>query len=354
MKGTRAMTNTLRFLASSSLVIPPPPPASPRRGVGLAPLFCIAVILSSALVTGGCVSSDPGDFGSSEPVVSSAPEWRFQPHSWERLQAIEDWLLGSGPDLYPGLAMEAELLLAEGRLRFARSEMSITSEAVVANRLSSAERGFRRVLECALSDPALHRRARAGLDDVRDLRQDPGGPALTGLIPRSGWGARTPDQSNLTANRARYSRITVHHTAMSTSNLGRGSAAEAAQAVQGIQRQHMSGRGYGDIGYHFVIDPSGRTYAARSLAWQGAHARGSNNVGNIGICLLGNFEAERPTSRALDALNSLIEELRGRYHVSRTQIYGHRDFTATACPGRHLMTWVQRYKSGLLAASAPR
>jgi hypothetical protein len=341
MKGTRAMTNTLRFPLLSFSVIPL--------------LGCLLLgPLLAALLGGGCVSPGPSDPDRPDSTFSSDADWRYERLSWEKLEAVEDWLSGPGPDRDPALAMEAELVLAEGRLHFARLEQSSALEAVITRRLSTAERGFQRVLDGALSDPSFRRRARAGLDQIRVLRADPGPVALPGVIPRSGWGARAPDPSNLTSNRTRWSRITVHHTALPTSTLGHRTSAETGQAVKGIQRQHMSDRGFGDIGYHFVIDPVGRVFAARSLAWQGAHARGSNNVSNIGVCLLGNFEAERPTSPALQSLGSLLDQLRERHHIPRTEVFGHCDFTATICPGRHLMNWVHRYKGGLAAASLRR
>jgi len=35
-----------------------------------------------------------------------------------------------------------------------------------------------------------------------------------------------------------------------------------------IQRDHMDAKGWGDIGYHFRIDPSGRVLEGRELLWQ--------------------------------------------------------------------------------------
>ena len=113
----------------------------------------------------------------------------------------------------------------------------------------------------------------------------------------------------------------------------------------------MNQRGFGDIGYHYLIDPAGRVWAGRSLDYQGAHARGSNNIANIGICLLGNFDDERPRPTALRSLASLLGALRERHDIPAFRVYGHCDFCVTACPGRHLSSWVGRYKGGLLSAS---
>jgi N-acetyl-anhydromuramyl-L-alanine amidase AmpD len=102
--------------------------------------------------------------------------------------------------------------------------------------------------------------------------------------------------------------------------------------------------GYGDIGYHFVIDPYGRVLEGRELAYKGAHAYGDNNIGNIGICLIGNFDKEKPTKAALESLQRVIEHLRKTYSIAKSRVYGHRELKPTECPGDNLMKWLQNYR----------
>ena len=101
---------------------------------------------------------------------------------------------------------------------------------------------------------------------------------------------------------------------------------------------------WGDLGYHFLIDPSGRVLEGRELTWQGAHARGKNNERNIGICVMGDFSRERPTAAALETLEELLDLLRARYSIPRNQVFGHRDFVVTECPGARLDPWVEAYR----------
>ena len=318
---------------------------------GLRSLLSVLLLVMSTVAceSGPRLKPEPPDPG----TISTS--WRSEPHSWSRLQAIEEWLLGPGPGANPALAVEAELLLAEGRLRFARSEAGTIPASAMAMRLNAAGGGFRRVLANPGADRSFADRARRGLASVQELQGvapvEAGLPGLPGLASRAAWGARSPDRSNLTVNRNPWTRLTVHHTAMHSSTLGRVSPGEIGQAIQGIQRQHMVDRGFGDIGYHFLVDPRGGIWAGRDLTYQGAHALGSNNIANLGICLLGNFEDERPTAAALSALERLVNDLRERYGIPRNRVYGHRDFTSTACPGRNLMAWVRRYKGNLEAAA---
>jgi poly(3-hydroxybutyrate) depolymerase len=156
---------------------------------------------------------------------------------------------------------------------------------------------------------------------------------------------------------AAWTRITVHHSADSMGELAAGSAADGCKALRDIQRFHMQdpGHRWGDIGYHFVIDPLGRTYEGRALAWQGAHAGGENNRANIGICVLGSYEKRSPPAPALAALEELIAALRARHSIARERVYGHGEFKKTVCPGGALTAWIASYrKSSDRSSSMPR
>ena len=115
----------------------------------------------------------------------------------------------------------------------------------------------------------------------------------------------------------------------------------------------MNNRGYGDIGYHFLIDPSGRVWEGRELRWQGAHASGDNNIGNIGICLLGNFVRERngqgPTSDQIRSMEQLVVSLMQRYRMRPSALYCHSDFKSTACPGPRMAPIVKQFAQQLKA-----
>ncbi|MCA8948374.1 MAG: N-acetylmuramoyl-L-alanine amidase [Planctomycetes bacterium] len=141
----------------------------------------------------------------------------------------------------------------------------------------------------------------------------------------------------------RATRITVHHSAMYFRN---DSPAAAAVQIQQIQHEHMAGRGYGDIGYHYLIDPAGRVWQGRPLRWQGAHASGANNIRNIGVCVLGNFvrgaDGQQPSAAQVGALRHLIVALMQDHDIPAGEIFRHSDFKATACPGPLLEPVIDR------------
>src|SRR5207302_418857 len=140
-------------------------------------------------------------------------------------------------------------------------------------------------------------------------------------------------------NKAPYTRITVHHSADREPAHLDGSLAASEAEMRQIQKAHVDGANthYGDIGYHFVIDPFGRVLEGRELAYQGAHAYGDNNIQNLGVCLIGNFDEEKPTKAALDALKRVLDHLCRTYNIAHNRVYGHRELRKTECPGENLM-----------------
>lgn len=102
-----------------------------------------------------------------------------------------------------------------------------------------------------------------------------------------------------------------------------------------IQRWHRQ-RGFATVGYHFVVSPSGRVFRGRPVDRLGAHVL-RHNAGTVGICLMGNFETERPTAAALAAL----DHVRARLVPggSGVPLLGHREHSGherNLCPGRFL------------------
>ena len=53
-----------------------------------------------------------------------------------------------------------------------------------------------------------------------------------------------------------------------------------------IKRWHVQGRGWSDIGYHYVIGLDGAIDYGRPISRQGSHTKGENSD-SIGICYIG-------------------------------------------------------------------
>ncbi len=137
-------------------------------------------------------------------------------------------------------------------------------------------------------------------------------------------------------------KIIIHHTA------GINGEDNAAASVRGIYYYHTVRKGWGDIGYNYLIDTHGNIYEGRAGGESvvAGHARG-NNTGTIGIAVMGNYEEESVSYAALEALAYLVQdkaELHNinvdRYSSFRGEVTpnmgGHRDFGSTLCPGKNL------------------
>jgi len=168
------------------------------------------------------------------------------------------------------------------------------------------------------------------------------------IQPRWAWGALaagTPYEPMIPE------RITVHHTA-AAQPLSR----EAAVAeLQALQRAHQGGRGWIDIGYHFLIDGTGQIWEGRPVTVVGAHVL-DNNEGTIGISIMGDFHPpknQRPTPAQLDSLVRLARQLSRAYRIPADRIKGHRDQETTACPGDFLYARLDEVRQAVAAPEPP-
>ena len=110
----------------------------------------------------------------------------------------------------------------------------------------------------------------------------------------------------------------------------------AASRLETIRRAHLNrSPPFGDIGYHYIIDPGGRGGQGRLLDWQGAHVAAQNH-GNLGICVLGNYEHQQPTATQERAIGAFLRSQMARYRVPADRVFTHRELAATKCPGRYL------------------
>ena len=159
---------------------------------------------------------------------------------------------------------------------------------------------------------------------------------------RAAWNAREP-QGSLTINNYRPTFIVVHHTA--TANTGDTSLEHAYSFTRSRQNYHMDGRGYSDVGDHFGISRGGHITEARKHSLpllteggtrfvHGAHAAGGN-AQSIGIENEGTYIDAAPPAALYNALVHLCAYICQQYRIpaNSSGIIGHRQVTATQCPG---------------------
>jgi hypothetical protein len=138
-----------------------------------------------------------------------------------------------------------------------------------------------------------------------------------------------------------FNRLTVHHWGVDVAGMSTDKDS-MVRRMDGLLCSHLA-RNYGDIGYHFVLDPVGRVWEGRSLEMEGAHVSGENEH-NLGVMLLGNFQTERPTGPQLDSLSRVVGWALSLYPIDQGRILGHCDLASSACPGRSLYPFVKHIR----------
>ena len=127
--------------------------------------------------------------------------------------------------------------------------------------------------------------------------------------------------------------IVIHHSATDTGSV-------RAFDYYHRKRLHMK-RG---LAYHFIIG-NGNGMKDGEIAmgsrWQyqqpGGHLNSlQQNEISLGVCLVGNYQNDRPTDKQLNSLIALVRYLQEKFSVPRRRILGHREMpdAHTVCPGK--------------------
>jgi hypothetical protein len=223
---------------------------------------------------------------------------------------------------------------------------------------------------------------------AREVRSVPGLGRVC-ILSRAAWGADESVRFDA-AGAERWvpayfpvQRLTLHHTADEL--LGAPvPAVDAAARVRAILHYHAITLGFGDIGYHLLVDDEGCLYEGRHSGPDGVPVLGPPapdgtpqavnaghvagfNAGNVGVAVLGNFTAEEPTRPALRAAGLAFGVLaavtgldvhgHGPYGAPApymnpitgatkevATISAHRDWLATECPGERLLERLPRVR----------
>lgn len=126
------------------------------------------------------------------------------------------------------------------------------------------------------------------------------------------------------------------------------------RVVEGVGQERFQA----GISYNFGIFPSGRIYQGASVGRIAYHSGAGRNTRGVGICLIGNTDTAEMTTEQLAALVWLLQEgVRRGWWGDPALTEGHRDFSATACPGRHAYAQIgeinRRGRGGKVKDPAP-
>ncbi len=130
--------------------------------------------------------------------------------------------------------------------------------------------------------------------------------------------------------------VVIHHSATESGSV------ESIHAEH-ARRTDSIGNSWLGIGYHFVIgNGSGMEdgQIEATFRWKqqihGAHSGSAvHNANGIGICLIGNFENKKPSTKQMKAITDLVSQLSKRYQIPARLVIGHNTVKPTVCPGKH-------------------
>jgi serine protease len=172
------------------------------------------------------------------------------------------------------------------------------------------------------------------------------------ICSRKCWGA---DESIYVPGEdyASVKKVIVHHTVTSNSD------SNPAATVRAIYYFHNRIRGWGDIGYNFLVgQKSGRIYEGRygGDGVIGAHARGYN-AGSVGVGVLGDFRYVGVNNKVRNALHKIVvwkfynhkidpDKSTSFGNPKRTlpSVFYHGQVGNTACAGTRLNNFVPAIK----------
>ncbi len=164
------------------------------------------------------------------------------------------------------------------------------------------------------------------------------------IIPRAGWSADEKlrfDKDNKEIWPPEYraiKKVIVHHT------VTRDPETDPRATLRAIYQYHAVSRGWGDIGYNFLIDQQGTVYEGRFGGDRvvGGHAL-QYNWGSIGIAILGTYTDHTIPDPVRASLVALIRAKAGdldpvgkSFFIDRDNVMnigGHRGVIQTSCPG---------------------
>lgn len=138
------------------------------------------------------------------------------------------------------------------------------------------------------------------------------------------WGDSYNWSANRSSNLVKW--LVIHH-----------SAGPHDATPDNIASIHKA-RGWGGVGYHFIIDRKGVVYYVGDLGTSRANVLNKNDF-VIGVCIIGDFTKHLPSDAQIRSAHEICKfvlfDLKSQFPNLRgwDSLVGHKDLQATACPG---------------------
>lgn len=154
-------------------------------------------------------------------------------------------------------------------------------------------------------------------------------------------------------------RIVIHHTAENSQT-----DKDDFAMIRGIYYYHAVVRGWGDIGYNYLVGQRGQIFEGRSGGDYNVAAHALwNNKSSVWVSVMGNFMTDSVVSEQEEAVKTMVEFLSKKYGIDihttsmghreckkdgciiddfiTPNLAGHREVGFTSCPGDNLFSIVE-------------
>ena len=302
--------------------------------------------------------------------------WRLDPavrvvEAWARSRTGGAW---SSWTLVGGQADEApDGAEAAATVRLGTAPLWVGTSDGVQVRVDVLSGPDPRDLRVALVDPGESSADAVAAEPTAALRAA-GAPVVRS---RAAWGADESLRRAAPSYASSVRAVVVHHTA-SSNDYG---PADVPRLLRGFYAYHVKSQGWSDLGYNLLVDRFGTVWEGRAggtdRAVIGSHA-GGFNTGTVGVSMIGTYESVAPSAAQLESVAQVaawrlaaagVDRLApvrlvsgggtrwpAGTPVSLPTVFGHRQVSATSCPGTRgfaALAGVRARTAALLAGAAP-
>ena len=137
--------------------------------------------------------------------------------------------------------------------------------------------------------------------------------AKPAVVSRVGWGSPDGEGSRVPPAYYPVNHLVVHHTA--DSNTLFPSEPNWAARVRAEWAFHTYTRGWGDVGYNYLIDPNGVIYEGRAGGDDAVAFHDTANYGSMGVVMIGTYSSVTPTQASQNSLVQLLAWKAAQKHI---------------------------------------
>jgi hypothetical protein len=177
-----------------------------------------------------------------------------------------------------------------------------------------------------------------GACETQEARQPDVKPGVSKppIVSAKEWGSTPQPIPDARKHTPKY--ITIHHAGVLWE-----AKTTPDKFVKNMQTWGQKEKNWPDLPYHFLIAPDGRIFEGRALAYEPDTNTKYELAGNIGVEMMGNFNAQRPSEAQLQSCVKLVAWLAQELNVAPENIRGHNDAAPgqTDCPGKDFYRYLK-------------